>query len=83
MTAFLNEQDFHSGTAPDVQVWQCESCKCVHVRANQVLLTFTKEEFAGFTEAVLDCHYGTSFFGANQTKDESESLPILISEMES
>jgi hypothetical protein len=39
-----------------LQVWRCESCRCFHVRAGQVLLTLTPEEFADFTREVTDCY---------------------------
>lgn len=84
MTAFPNE-DFHSGTNANVQIWFCESCDCVHVRAANVLLTFTKDEFASFTEAVVDCHYNATYFDVkpNEEYKSDDSLPLLISEMES
>ena len=83
MTAFLNN-DFHTGAKANLQIWICDSCNCVHVRAADVLLTFTEEEFAGFTQAVLDCHYKTSFFGTVENKEiTDDSLPILVSELES
>lgn len=83
MTAFLNE-DFYSGATANVQVWHCEACDCVHIQAASVLLTFTREEFAGFTEAVVGCHYGASFFGPPLRETRNvDLLPILVSEMES
>ena len=82
MTAFFNE-GLHSDMTNDVQVWRCESCKCVHIRAGNILLTFTTEEYCKFTEAVVDCSYSESFFGLNQQMRTDDSLPILVSEMES
>ena len=83
MTAFLNE-DFHSGTTANLQAWHCESCNCVHIRAANVLLTFTLKEFASFVETVVDCHRGASFFGPSlqETKD-MPPLPTPVSEVES
>jgi redox-regulated HSP33 family molecular chaperone len=84
MTAFLNE-DLRSNVKADVQVWLCEDCRCVHVRAANVMLTFTKDEFESFTEAVVDCNYGFSYFNfthKNKITDEENSLLPLISEAE-
>lgn len=61
MTAFLNE-DLNPNVKADAQVWLCEGCDCVHVRAVNVLLTFTKSEFESFTKAVVDCNYSFSDF---------------------
>lgn len=34
----------------------CESCKHFHIKAASFFLTFTKTEFAVFSEAVFDCY---------------------------
>ncbi|MER3427016.1 MAG: hypothetical protein C4334_02780 [Pyrinomonas sp.] len=44
----------HAGHA--LWVWHCPSCRAFHVRAGQVILTFTAEEFAAFTRAVIECY---------------------------
>lgn len=84
MTAFQNEE-FHSGTNANVQIWFCESCTSVHVRAANALLTFTKDEFASFTEAAVDCHYSTTYFDVRHDEEyiADDSFPRLISEIES
>lgn len=37
-------------------VWYCHSCRAFHIRTNQVILTFTHEEYAAFTRAVVGCY---------------------------
>lgn len=46
-----------AGESPDVAVWRCEGCGCIHLRAGEVLLTFTAREYADFTERVADCYW--------------------------
>ncbi|MET0648185.1 MAG: hypothetical protein ABW208_16335 [Pyrinomonadaceae bacterium] len=44
------------GEGEALRVWRCASCRCFHLRAGEVLLTLTPEEFAEFTREVTDCY---------------------------
>lgn len=46
------------GTRADLSIWNCDSCRCVHLRAVGVMLTFTREEYAAFAHAVAECYFG-------------------------
>jgi hypothetical protein len=50
-----NHQNFERGSHA-LWVWYCQSCHAFHVRANQVILTFSHEEYAAFTRAVVACY---------------------------
>jgi hypothetical protein len=41
-----------------VDIWRCEDCRCFHVRAGKVLLTFTHDEFESFLRAAGRCYLG-------------------------
>ena len=40
-----------------VTVWHCAGCGVVHMSVGQMVLNFTRDEFANFTEAVVDINY--------------------------
>jgi hypothetical protein len=44
-------------------VWPCEGCGCIHIRAGELLLTFSAAEFAAFTETVNDCYWQQALRG--------------------
>ncbi len=44
-------------TPAHFHVWRCEGCHCFHVRAADVLLTFTPAEFAAFSNLVSECYW--------------------------
>lgn len=62
MTAILMN-DSHAGVPSHVHVWRCEGCRCIHVRAGEVLLTLTPTEFTAFTESVNDCYWQQEILG--------------------
>jgi hypothetical protein len=41
----------------DVKMWHCGGCRVVHMAVKDIVLNFTREEFAKFTEAVVDITY--------------------------
>jgi hypothetical protein len=47
-------QNPHQNINP--QVWRCEGCHCFHLRAGQVLLTFTPKEFEAFSADIAECY---------------------------
>jgi ribosomal protein L37AE/L43A len=49
------------GKREDVKVWKCETCDDFHVKAGNVLLTFTREEFALFVDETWNCFYEKEF----------------------
>ena len=72
MTAFLND-GFQEHESANVNIWLCEGCCCFHLRVGQILLTFTREEFADFTRAAIEANYGLQI--ETNVKDES-MLPL-------
>lgn len=44
----------YQGAQQNLQVWSCENCQSVHFKAGNVLLNFSKAEFAELTHAVLE-----------------------------
>jgi hypothetical protein len=40
----------------EVGVWYCENCASFHIKAGEILLTFTKTEFAAFSDTIFDCY---------------------------
>jgi len=40
----------------EVGVWYCENCASFHIKAGEILLTFTKTEFAAFSNTIFDCY---------------------------
>lgn len=49
-----------AAAAARVDIWRCEDCRCFHVRAGKVLLTFTHVEFESFLRAAGRCYLGDS-----------------------
>lgn len=41
----------------NVTAWHCRGCGVVHMSVGKMVLNFTREEFSGFTEAVVDINY--------------------------
>ena len=41
----------------NVKIWHCSGCRAVHMSVRDMVLNFTREEFAAFTEAVVDMNY--------------------------
>jgi hypothetical protein len=46
----------NDGTTETPEVWRCESCRCFHLRAGQVLMVFMPKEFEVFTNDVVECY---------------------------
>lgn len=53
---FKKFSDHAKGNISEVGVWYCDNCSSFHVKAGEVLLTFTRDEFAAFSSAVFDCY---------------------------
>lgn len=49
-------------TPQKLQVWMCQGCQAVHFKTGNVMLNFTRAEFAELTQAMLDI-YSTEFGG--------------------
>lgn len=41
----------------DVKLWYCVGCGVVHLSAKDIVLNFPREEFAAFTESVVEINY--------------------------
>jgi hypothetical protein len=41
----------------DVKLWYCVGCGVVHLSVKDFVLNFPREEFAAFTESVVEIHY--------------------------
>ncbi|MBK7392752.1 MAG: hypothetical protein IPI64_05535 [Chloracidobacterium sp.] len=46
-----------AGNMADVKIWHCGGCGVVHMSVKDKVLNFDREEFAMFTEAVVDINY--------------------------
>jgi hypothetical protein len=53
---FRDFKDRAKHSISEVGVWYCENCLSFHIKAGEVLLTFTKAEFADFSSAVFDSY---------------------------
>lgn len=51
-----NFSEHKTESSADVGVWHCEKCASFHIKAGDVLLTFTRPEFGSFSNAVLDTY---------------------------
>lgn len=51
-----HEQSDQSPASQNLQVWCCDHCQAVHFKAGQVLLNFSKPEFAELTHAVMEIY---------------------------
>ncbi len=40
----------------NLQVWHCENCQVVHFKTDNVLLGFTKTEFADLTHTMMELY---------------------------
>lgn len=38
----------------EVSVWHCQGCALVHISVGRMMLNFTQDEFARFTDAVVE-----------------------------
>lgn len=81
--------------AARVDIWRCEDCRCFHVRAGKVLLTFTHDEFESFLRAAGRCYLGDTcahFTSGDATGKGAEAMsgsdaaaerrPMLVSALE-
>ncbi|MBK8466460.1 MAG: hypothetical protein IPL32_11570 [Chloracidobacterium sp.] len=41
----------------DVKLWHCVGCGVVHMSVKNMVLNFPREEFAAFTESVVEINY--------------------------
>ena len=83
MTAIPME-DHDTGTRAGFNVWRCCSCRCFHLQAGKVLLTFTPDEYAVFTQAIVECYHGGRMC-RHSTNDAARSRGgalMLVSEAE-
>lgn len=53
--SYFNEPR-HNESSQQLQVWCCGHCRDVHFKAGNVLLNFSKTEFADLTQAVMDIY---------------------------
>ncbi len=50
----MNNHQENNQKNSGMQIWFCQNCNQVHLRATNVTLDFTKQEFLGLSEAILD-----------------------------
>ena len=43
-------------TSQKLQVWMCQGCQAVHFKTGNVMLNFTRSEFAELTQVMLDIY---------------------------
>lgn len=46
----------HSGRS-GLQVWYCSDCRSVHMRTNNVCLSFSRREFVELSHAIVDIYH--------------------------
>ena len=76
-TKKFNEHE--TGQRAEVGVWYCESCQDFHIKAGNVLLTFTKAEFSDFSNSVFNC-YSESFLIRNLSQNQENFTFDLTSQ---
>lgn len=54
----------HETPSQNLEIWMCQGCQAVHIKTTNVMLNFTKQEFAELTHIVLDI-YRQEFGGLN------------------
>ncbi len=81
-------KEFSGGSEPHIcgkrrlNLWYCEHCRKVHLRAGETVLSFDSREFAAFTEAVVDIHYSSGWQMSQWALPSGEETnEILASEM--
>lgn len=64
-----------------LQVWCCEHCKAVHFKAGNILLNFTRTEFADLARAVMEIYQqefgGSEFYRLINLINQSEDDVLL------
>jgi len=40
-----------------IKIWHCAGCGVVHLAVKEMVLNFSRDDFAAFPEAVIDIHY--------------------------
>lgn len=53
--SFFNQSQ-HESPSQNLQVWMCHGCESVHFKTGNVMLNFTKQEFAELTHAILEIY---------------------------
>lgn len=74
-------EPLHDSENASMQVWRCASCGCFHLRAGQVLMTFTPEEFASFTQEIIECYCIQMHPDEAIEETSNEQTPLLISDL--
>jgi hypothetical protein len=62
------------------QAWHCFSCQRIHLRTGEHLLTFTSEEFAVFTQSVVECYCRQVVFRSDDDSPDHEVSVQVIDE---
>jgi hypothetical protein len=69
--------------AQKLQIWMCQGCQAVHFKTGNVMLNFTKAEFAELAEAIVDVYSqefgGLEFYRMLRTLNQKED-EVLLSE---
>lgn len=82
MKEFFDESEPHICGKRQLNLWYCERCRKVHLRAGETVLSFDSREFAAFTEAVVDIHYSSGWQMSQWALPSVEETDeILTSEM--
>ncbi len=64
----------------DPQAWHCFSCRRIHLRTGQHLLTFTSEEFTALTQSIIACYCSQIVSGANEQLPDDEASILQLNE---
>lgn len=73
----------HEDAKQNLQVWCCDNCQAVHFKAGNVLLNFSRAEFADLTHAVMEIYQqefgGLEFYNLINTLSRRDE--VLASEL--
>jgi Zn-finger protein len=69
--------------AQNLQVWYCENCRAVHFKADNILLNFTRTEFAELTNTVNEIYqqeFNSSEFSQLINLLDGQNDEVLLSQ---
>jgi hypothetical protein len=67
----MSQAHQHHSSSANMQLWYCNGCRQIHLRATNIALDFTREEFVSLGRAVFD------ILGREFTPDEIADLPLI------
>ncbi len=53
----------------NVKIWHCRGCEVVHMSVGKTMINFSRDDFAAFTESVVDINYSGSWHASGSVID--------------